>query len=556
MHQSFKFIFFVFVSACCFMVTDSFAASWACSHSECAFCSDDRAFCKNDGTCFCVEPGCGCTKEECYCPDDDEAWGMNGRGEWGCYNRCFDGLDAGECLKKCRCDGQPDGTDWICSKTGEWIWNYSCNAKEIINSTQEQCATCKQRFWHDGKCYPDESWYKEEIEKNPCVKDMNSCECNPKQCKCAEYAEDNPCLCDESYASENPCICNPDCSCPTYAEEHTCECKYWDHWYCDCPENGEAFGTTSNFACCKGTWAWDGSSYSILNPLICGCPEGGKPSGDGTTCCKGDKSWDGSSYSDLNPSVCGCPEGKTLSFSGNTCCDVNSTDRCECDPEYAKENSCICQGETSCACNPNQCGCEDYYKNNLCECEPKYKVEHVCECLPEDQRTEENCMCPDGGDLIWDDSGEHHCCKWNYEWDGSGYSKFSPVCGCPDGGTPSEDGTTCCKGVYYWNGSDYVWPVGYHSHCGGLPGMTKGTNGTTYCYGNNFVVQWQSGGTWRYWSPAGSLRTNPDICGCPYGSKQIDSVHCQNADGGCYDGHDNLFSGSCTGSSPYGYTKI
>ena len=114
------------------MVTDSFAASWACSHSECAFCSDDRAFCMNDGSCFCVEPGCGCTKEECYCPDDDEAWGMNGRGEWGCYNRCFDGLDAGECLKKCRCNGQPDGTDWICSKTGEWIWNYSCNAKEII----------------------------------------------------------------------------------------------------------------------------------------------------------------------------------------------------------------------------------------------------------------------------------------------------------------------------------------------------------------------------------------------------------------------------------------
>ena len=235
----------------------------------------------------------------------------------------------------------------------------------------------------------------EYAENNPCECQDGYAEANPEKCGIVtptgcdniEYAENNPCECQDGYAEANPEKCGivtpTGCDNIEYAENNPCECQ---DGYAEA--NPEKCGTVIPPTGC------DNIEYAENNP--CECQDG---------------------YADDHPEECGTvipPTG---------CDDVvyAALNKCECEDGYAEANPSECgiltpcqelEGECAkldlCAdCNTNECvqcgtGCTEA-QQALC---PDAQLDANCNCptgcteaqqaLCPDAQLDANCNCPAG----------------------------------------------------------------------------------------------------------------------------------------------------------------
>ena len=108
-----------------------YAGSWAHSLYSSVRCDNDRAFCLDDGECLCVPIGTACNKQGCSKIPEEGLWYWNDDdGKWDCYNKCYDGLNKGECSWNCACDNTKkpdDGNGWECLPDGTWYCTTNIN---------------------------------------------------------------------------------------------------------------------------------------------------------------------------------------------------------------------------------------------------------------------------------------------------------------------------------------------------------------------------------------------------------------------------------------------
>ena len=346
----YKFSVLCFVSAFCFMTTESFASSWACSDYECAFCDDDRAFCLNDGSCLCVDPDCGCTKEGCLCMGD---CGI------GYYPDCYgSGCNCSECSDESCCtstggswatDGWGDnyiccaeGTPMCAEEEGDCIcvpdgYDSDCETECIICSPTEGTAKCS---W-DGDCICVPEGYSSDCgggsciacspaEGKPVCSDSGECICVPEGYSGAcGYTECKVCYPTEGTAKcpqyEDDCICVPSGYSSMCNEENCVACPSGSVATCDDDVDGDCFcqedASDSEFSSCEdedccyelgGEWATndEGTEY-ICCAKYARCAEFGGcicvPEGYRSTC--------------DSDNCIACPSGKTPTCDGDGYCE-------------------------------------------------------------------------------------------------------------------------------------------------------------------------------------------------------------------------------------------
>ena len=230
---------------------------------------------------------------------------------------------------------------------------------------------------------------------------------------------------DNYYADINISACG---GCPDdgYKGKNGSCCKdgnAWDGWgyhnsHTDCYREdcleGGTWGSDDQ-TCCRDGYPWNGSDYDTesLNPVVCGCPDGGTPNGE--NCCLDGEIWLMGEYTP-DYSVCGCPEGGSFGTDGSTCCKGG----------YALD-------EIS--------GDYDYFDADKCD-------------------------CPSGGSP---NSIESACCRETMKWNNvtEDYDIPDPyTCGCPANGSPGGDAMTCCKDGFAWNENSRTYTLFEPSGCG------------------------------------------------------------------------------------------
>ena len=282
--------------------------------------------------------------------------------------------------------------------------------------------------------------------------EADACQTNPNDCSCSTFAQENPCLCDESYKEAHMCECSPSTqACCEEGEEWNEQTKQCEQActptyeeigeinlldaYDDCD------GDTINRYVCTGDFSGTCTdAYQSRSAVGGQLPSVGVDTGDEYVAESNPLSTTASSRVETINS------GKnfqrvTMKLRKVTCCgDGNGGGQDQtCIQEPNQEVCCTenqvwtgteCRDKTACELDPNSCSCEDYAQEHVCECRP------TCEACP-DYAEQNQCKC---------NPSQATCCSAEELAGGMRYDENEKDCVCPEG--TKWSGNSCKQIIY------------------------------------------------------------------------------------------------------------